>query len=234
LITADGQRQITILRHHDPCTRVPSCPGWTLKDLLSHTAGAWRWATSSLRGGDAHQGRILQAAPLMMDELIDWAENALHELVDALAGYPPDRPTWTPVGRIADTRWWNRKMAIETAVHRWDAEAAVQGKPANIDPATALDGIDEHVTEFLPGILARLGADAPSGTLLLRPNDVPDERLLDLSLAPQGLRVSQPEASPDTVVRGSASDILLWMWNRSGAADVSSAELAARWKAVTI
>jgi uncharacterized protein (TIGR03083 family) len=234
MITTDGERLLTILTDHDPTAPVPSCPAWTLQGLLAHTAGAWRWGTQSLRASEVHQDRVLAEAPASVDELIPWAHEALAEVVALLAELPPDRPVWTPVGRTANTTWWARKMAVESAVHRWDAEAAVSASPGLIEAETALAGIDEHLTEFLPYMLHRARADAPTGTVLLRPDDLDSPRLLDLDRTKRGVLVTEILGEPDTTVTGTASDILLWMWNRSAHAHVSSQDLAVRWKILAI
>ena len=48
-----------------------------------------------------------------------------------------------------DVGFIQRRMAQESAVHRWDAELAV-GAPNPIDADLAVDGVDEFLTLFLP------------------------------------------------------------------------------------
>jgi hypothetical protein len=59
-------------------------------------------------------------------ELGPWFRDGLAELLGRLRTTLPDRPTWTPV-QASTAGWWTRKMVVETAIHRWDAEAARAG-----------------------------------------------------------------------------------------------------------
>ena len=42
-IEADGRALLGIAADFDLGLAVPSCPGWTLRDLLEHVSGAKRW-----------------------------------------------------------------------------------------------------------------------------------------------------------------------------------------------
>ncbi len=54
---------------------------------------------------------------------------------------------WTWTGANQNVEWVRRRMAQETAVHRWDAAHAV-GQPDDLDALVASDGIDEFLTYF--------------------------------------------------------------------------------------
>ena len=51
--------------------------------------------------------------------------------------------------------FWPRRMVQETTIHRVDAEQAVGWPVAEIEPAFAVDGIDEVLSLIVPA----LGAD---------------------------------------------------------------------------
>jgi hypothetical protein len=71
-------------------------------------------------------------------------------------------------------------------------------------------GIEEFVVEFIPGLLAREGVEGLGGTLHLHATDGPLEWWIDLDA-----RSCPPEhAKADTAVRGTRSDLLLWLNNR--------------------
>ena len=70
--------------------------------------------------------------------------------------------------------WWNRRLAAELAIHRWDAEhaAAADGAPPSpLDGDVAAAGIGEFMIEFLPGLLALETTGQLSGTLHLHATD---------------------------------------------------------------
>ena len=105
-------------------------------------------------------------------------------------------------------------MAVETAIHRWDAQhaVAVEGgpSPAPLDADVAAAGVEEFVTEFLPGLLDSW-TDSPSGKVHLLLTDAAPKRWLDLD----ELGSDEPvDAQADATVRGTASDVLLWLTNR--------------------
>jgi len=65
-------------------------------------------------------------------------------------------------------------VAVELAIHRWDAQHAIAlhrdgSQPAPLDATIADAGIDEFVTEFLPGLLTAADSAKLRGVLQLRP-----------------------------------------------------------------
>ncbi len=188
-----------------PEAAVPSCPGWTGRDLLGHVAGVHRWALQVVADGAVPRLRLLPEPPSEFSGLVAWYTDGLEELAALLGGTDPGSPVWTPTAGVVGSMWWRRKIAVETALHRWDAQyalAAGGGAPPEAIRATvAVAGINEYVTDLLPGMLA--GAGGPSGAVRLDSADTGDG--WDLDLGPGGGAAT---------IRGTASDLLLWMWNR--------------------
>jgi hypothetical protein len=110
----------------------------------------------------------------------------------------------------APALFWFRRMANETAVHRWDGEAAA-GHPQPVATDLAIDGIDEYLS-FVERWLARTPVEGLSGSLHLHATDTDGEWSLQLS--PDRLEHSRSHAKADAAVRGPVSDLLLWMLNR--------------------
>jgi uncharacterized protein (TIGR03083 family) len=129
--------------------------------------------------------------------------------------------------------FWPRRMAIETALHRWDAQAA-RGDAAPVSTPLALDAIDELFEVILPW---RGTVDvAPEGTTAhLHATDVDGgagEWLVTFVSA--GIAVEHAHAKGDLAVRGTASDLLLLLWNRIGPERCEvfgDAGLLERWRA---
>jgi hypothetical protein len=99
---------------------------------------------------------------------------------------------------------------LEVAIHRTDAESALGIVGEAIEPPLALDGIDEYAEEFLPLMLLGVGVP-PVTAVLLSPNDIDETRTL--SLLPAG--DDNARCAPTVELKASASDLLLWMWNRA-------------------
>jgi uncharacterized protein (TIGR03083 family) len=214
---------------------VPTCPGWTCERLVGHMGRVHRWTAGWVATG---RSTDLERPPVG-DPVVDWARAGLEQLVAALEAAEPDArvDTWAgPQPAI----FWPRRMAVETAVHRVDAQAAV-GRTTPIDTGLALDAIDEMFEVLLPlrgtGDLDRTGE-----TIHLHATD-PD---LDpvaggewlVTLGADALSVEHAHAKGDLAVRGTASDLLLLLWNRVGTDRVQvfgDESLLHRWRmAVTL
>ena len=102
-------------------------------------------------------------------------------------------------------------MAHETAVHRWDAQAAL-GRPDPIDAELAADGIAEVVEVLLPLSVPPPSGDPALGTLHLYCTDTTGEWLL--SVQDGRLDVTPGHAKGDAALRGGASELFLACWGR--------------------
>jgi uncharacterized protein (TIGR03083 family) len=196
---------------------VPSCPGWTVADLVAHTGAVHRDKAAIVRhGGTERPPRDEMEAPGGA-ALLDWYREGLHDLVDLLGATDPEQPAWSWSG---DTRvaFWQRRMAHETAIHRWDAQAAVR-TPWPITPsAFAADGVAEVLDIWLEGVD---GAPypGPDGTLHVHATDTAGEWLVTLA-AGREPEVAAGHAKADAALRGPASDLDLVLWARVTSATV--------------
>jgi uncharacterized protein (TIGR03083 family) len=226
-IEANGRALADIAAHHDLDLPVPTCPSWTLGDLLAHVSGANRWVSQCVSSGLTAQERILPPAPTGRDALLRWSEESFDELLSILSATPPDELVWTPIRGALGSVWWRRKAALEAAIHRNDAENAVSLDRQIIDARLALDGIDEYSQEFLPLMLHAVAESPPVTAVLLSPTDIDDARVL--SLIPAG--DDRDPGVPGVELTASASDLLLWMWNRmpDGSLAVSGDDTVLTW-----
>lgn len=196
---------------------VPHCPAWDTAGLVRHTGGIFEWMAAVVGSRERVGRRTLDPAPEDPTALTSWYLDALDRAVDTLATAGPDSETWTfsPTG---DRRvlWWWRRLAVEVAIHRYDAEHAafVAGgpPPAPLDGDVAAAGVEEFVVEFLPGLLDGDGIEGLGGTLHLHATDGPLEWWIDLD-NPGGARPEHPTA--DTAISADRSDLLLWLTNRA-------------------
>jgi uncharacterized protein (TIGR03083 family) len=201
----------------DPAAPVPSCPGWALTDLVSHLGTVHAWFRLQIeRGPDArvrrHEVAELAPVPADPDELPAWFEHGVDRLVAGLETADPsvDWPTWAGVQASS---FLARRMANETALHRWDAEAAT-GEPSPIPPDQAVDGIDELLEVFAP----RAGTSPDRhGTVHLHATDPgipPGSGEWLVSFGSGGVGFERRHAKGDVAVRALAGDLLLLAWNR--------------------
>ncbi len=131
--------------------RVPTCPEWTLFDLVRHLGeGRRAWAATIAAGPDATAKSVLAgdlAVPREREALLAWLAASTRELVDALREAGPERGCWTWWGRSQSPRTCGgaaRRQLHEIAVHTYDAQLTV-GAPQPLPDEVALDGVEEFL-----------------------------------------------------------------------------------------
>lgn len=240
LITADG----ALLRSaavRDLAAVVPSCPGWSAADLLTHVGEVYLHKVEAMRLGAPPDpwppAEHADRAPLAL------FDEGLESVLGELRARGPGQPAWTFSPPDQTTGFWFRRMAQETAVHRYDAELAA-GTPTPLEAELGVDGVDEILQVMLGG---PWWADAPSedaagrsfqitcgdhSWLIAVERTVIEVRELDTGGGPpapgaaatpggaagstiDGLGEDGSAAGRvDAVISGSPSDVDLWLWGR--------------------
>jgi uncharacterized protein (TIGR03083 family) len=231
---ADDAHSLLAAAQTDWGRTVPHCPGWGAADLVGHMGGILMWMAAVVTSRERVSRRTLGPAPEDPAELPRWYLANLDRTLDVLGSADPDSGTWT-FSSTGDQRvaWWNRRLAVEVAIHRWDAQHAVAADggppPHPLDGDVAAAGIKEFIIEFLPGLLSQEAAGELGGTLHFHATDGPTEWWIDLDAG-----TAMPEhAKADTAIRGTRSDLLLWLTNRSSPGSVEAfgrQELLDHWK----
>ncbi len=205
---------------------VPSCPGWDVRQLVNHLGRVHRWATTIVRMRSA-ESPPFPPRPEVVD--LQWFDEGVTELAAALEEAGPDVALWTFPGGGNTSRFWFRRQAVETALHRVDAQRAT-GEADPIDVELALAGIDEMLDVYL---LPRRGelagsvhfhtTDSRHGEWIVQ--DDPDG---------SGLLVGHGHEKGDVALRATASDLLLWLWGREVPGDrlevFGDAQILERWR----
>lgn len=191
-----------------PHRPVEAYPGWLVQDLAAHVLAVYRRTIDVLRTGTlARPAHRTTRRPLPADPAGELAATA-DELVEAFSGCMV-----LPMGMGGSDispRFWIRRMAFETLLHAWDAEAAI-GRERQIPESVAQDAIDEfvdvQVRERLRGHATTVRSHV--GLIARRPGT----RRWWLELGPAGLRPSAVPPS-DGAVEGRlvADPGWLWLW----------------------
>jgi uncharacterized protein (TIGR03083 family) len=193
---------------------VPSCPDWKMGDLVHHTGWVHRhktWIVRDLRTDNSGWSHDREPSE---DELIEWFEAGAQELLSVLGAADPSARAWNWSHEPDVVAFWPRRMAHETSVHRWDAQAAI-GAPAPIDSDLAADGVDEFLYVFVPaspGEAHEQSGAQPEGSVHLHRTDGDGEWFI--SAGDGAIAVTKEHAKGDVAVRGSASDLVLMLWRR--------------------
>jgi uncharacterized protein (TIGR03083 family) len=146
LLSAETERLAALVASAEPTATVPSCPGWTVSDLVAHVGRGHRWAAGLVATRATTPRRPDESEPL--PEPTDWAawlDEGVRALVTAVSEAGLDCRVWT--WRADKTAgFWLRRMFHDELIHRADAQLAV-GQPPDISvgvsPALAVDGVDD-------------------------------------------------------------------------------------------
>jgi uncharacterized protein (TIGR03083 family) len=209
-LQADGEA-LSAAARKAPAAHIDTCPEWHMPDLVGHVARVHRWANHLV----ATRATTYQKGPESpvddFDRLMIWYDEGLAQLLATLEGTDPDAEVWNWAERGAGrARFWARRMAHETAVHRWDGETAA-GVAQPISRPLAVDGIDEYLG-FVTRWLARDPIADLEGSLHLHATDGDGE--WSMQLRPEGLELVREHRKADAAIRAPASDLLLWLTNR--------------------
>jgi uncharacterized protein (TIGR03083 family) len=195
---------------------VPPCPKWTVWDLVRHLGVVYNWQrTHFVRGETTEPAHERVTAP-EGEAVYDWFAAEHAGMLDALAGLDPATPAWNWSVRPETAEFWFRRMAQETAVHRWDAQSAA-GLPQPVEPVLAADGVSEVLEVFLPGGRNTGPADH-DGVVRLIATDTGTEwavrvRGTAVSVLDTGT-VLDAGPGAQAAAAGTASDMLLALWGR--------------------
>jgi uncharacterized protein (TIGR03083 family) len=190
--------------------RVPSCPDWSVADLLGHIGTVQRWAGGIVeRRATEPEYPTDVGRPTDPAALAEWVRAGSDRLVEVLAATPPSTELWTFAGP-GPAGFWFRRQAHEVALHRVDAELA-SGPISPMDAALARDGIDEFL-DVVVSFRLRARMVGTGETVHLHRTDGEGEWLV--RLGPDGPEIERAHAKGDVAARGSASDLLLVMRSR--------------------
>ena len=198
---------------------VPSCPEWTMADLVTHVAGVYEHKTQAMR----HDGEGQFPPDTPGDGPIAALDGAYSRLVAEFAARPSSEVTTTWYKPDHTVGFWVRRMAQETVIHRVDGELAAGVDVSAIPDDLAVDGCDEVLVRFLsyfsfeyPEEFDRLaaaeGADGRDGRAVRV--DAGDASW-SVRLARSGLAVSTRPEGTAARVSGAPADVLLWLWRRA-------------------
>jgi len=217
-VRADGKALAGAARR-DPDAPVRSCPGWTEADLVGHVGRVYGWVTGIVEAGSTAPPAGDRPTPPAGAAAVGWFEERLDRLVAVLGSVDVGAPAWnwSPGPQVAG--FWPRRMAQETAVHRWDGEDGAGGGAARpVDADLAVDGIDEWIAVHVATDAREPEApvEAVTAPLGLAPSDRLSRWLARLAGREVDLTrdAAADLSSAGAGVSGPASDLLLALWGR--------------------
>ncbi len=200
------------LMRADADAQVPTCPDWTVRDLAKHVGGVQGFWAHVLAEGTGRPKPAFDAEPGPAAGL--WVVQIGGLLVNELKAATGDTTVWTWDPSDQSAAFVARRMAHETAVHRFDAQLAI-GKPEPIEAALAADGIEE-IFAMCAAAPDRMGRG--EGQTLHLHSAEGNEWLIAMN--PDGLEVRREHAKGDLALRGAVSDLELLLYARPPIGDV--------------
>ncbi|QWF85069.1 maleylpyruvate isomerase family mycothiol-dependent enzyme [Amycolatopsis sp. CA-230715] len=208
---------------------VPSCPEWTVSDLVAHLGWVHRYVTHLVANhlleppdeadpsfvglpDDRTGWPSLDGTPSegpVLPTLLDWFTEGIGALESAFHGAAHDERVWS-WAEDQTAGFWLRTQAIEAAVHRWDIENAVTAAQP-IDAALAADAIRHNFEVMVP----KRRHDAPSEPgrgerYRFRATD--REEAWTVRFDPGGVAFTDGHA--DVELAATTSDLMLFLWHR--------------------
>ncbi len=206
--------------------RVPRYPDWNVADLVVHTGLIHDWVERIV--SERASERLSRNSPPKWEGdaavLIGWFHTGAGRLLTTLSAADPATEVWSFAGE-GRVSFWLRRMAHETATHRWDAESAV-GTAQPFADDLAVSGIAESLQMHLPQDDASL---AGNGELVALAASRDGDVLALLELRDGGVQAVRSEAGAgtggriDATVRGELTDLWLMLTARA-ASDALSVE----------
>ena len=218
---------------------VPTCPGWSVLDLVAHQGMVHRWATAIVRGVDPRtvDEAAFEAEGRVHEDPGAWLAAGASELVAALRSAPDDLDVMTFLREAPPARaFWARRQCHETTVHALDSLAAASdGRTLTaadvwLDESLSVDGVDELLVGFWQRRSKGPRTEQPYTASISIPSgptwvlDVRQEH-------PVTRRLGEGDGIPHDArpLSGTAADLYLALWNRGGAVD-DPTDLLTEWR----
>ena len=190
---------------------VPTYPGWTVADLVVHTGRIHRWV-AEIVASRAAQRLPKPELGQRPDDLLAWFRDGTDRVIDTLAATSPTTPVWTFAGEHT-AGFWRRRMALETTIHRWDAQRAA-GHSAQIAGAVAVAGVSEALQIYLVPRLQ--GADVGGRGEIVSLRTADGVALWAVRLRQDAIDVLTDDPPADVRVEATPSDLWLFLMGRAG------------------
>jgi uncharacterized protein (TIGR03083 family) len=218
-LRADGPALRDAVEEAGPETSVPSCPGWTIADLTEHLTAQLHWVRETTPRGSTERPaeQITPEQRPAWPEALDGLRRELTGTIETLDAVDAGMPAWNWAPQPKVAAFWQRRMAHEISVHRWDAQNAV-GRAVPIETKLAADGVNEVLDTYLP-VGRRKGPADVHGVVHLVATDASYDwfvrlRGAGIALLDTGTIFDSDDHHQQAEASGTASELLLTLWGR--------------------
>jgi uncharacterized protein (TIGR03083 family) len=194
---------------------VQHCPGWTVADLVGHVWQVhWFWGLMAEQRLAAPPEAEPPEPPARAELVPAFRAGALR-IVEILRSADQQAPVWTWAPSQQDIAFISRHQVQEAAVHRWDAEHAA-GRQYRLDVPVSVDSIEEFLTFSVSSTTDQPAQPRPSldGRLVLSATDADAAWTIVDDEQPGTIRFTRGAEDGAPSITGTASDLLLWLYQR--------------------
>ena len=201
-----------------PDAVVPACPDWTVADLVAHLTAELHWVrATTTRGVTDRPAEPAIPVRLEWEAALDGLRRELTGTIETLEALDADFPAWNWAPQAKKAAFWQRRMAHEISVHRWDAESAAE-RATPIETKLAADGVNEVLDTWLPAGRRR-GPNDLHGVVHLVASDAGYEWFVRLrgagvALLDTGTILDSDDHHARAQATGTASDLQLMLMGR--------------------
>jgi uncharacterized protein (TIGR03083 family) len=193
----------------DLAAHVPTCPDWDVSNLCDHLARVYQGRAFTVQNGTFADPSMLQVRSEPAEPL-EWVKRWSYVLDEVLRNHPDTDTTVTFMPDSTSMLFWRRRMALETLVHRVDAELAVDMSITPMDESLSADGVAELLW-FCTDLDQPIGdALGPNTSVAL----VVGGRRFVATVSGDSYAWEESPAHADAEVSGSAGDVLLALSGR--------------------
>ena len=199
----------------DPAAPIPTCPEWTLTDLVNHVGGTQRWVSRLVGEGISDPGSAFsigwESAPADPSAWAPWLLDGVRGAQTTLAGATDGRVVWDPSGGGDGVAFWSQRIFGEISVHRIDAAVALD-RTYQIDSTLAAAAVEDWLTTMasagwaanVPGFADAMRGDGQ--TIAWVADDAESAWLLRRTEAP--LILTHDRSDADVTIHGPARELL--------------------------
>jgi uncharacterized protein (TIGR03083 family) len=213
----------------DPLTPVPTCPAWTLADLVNHVGATQRWVTKLVSDGVTDPGVAFsigwEQAPAEPEGWSRWLADGADGVAASFSSATDGRSVFDPSGGGDGVAFWSQRIFGEIAVHRIDAAVALH-RAYEIDAPVAAAAVQDWLNNMaspgwaanVPGFTEAMRGDGQ--TIAWVSDDTDDAWLLRRTDAP--LVLTHDRADADVTIHGPVRELLEIVSRRRSLGDAQS------------
>jgi uncharacterized protein (TIGR03083 family) len=220
-LDAETERLAAAVTRQPDTSIVPTCPEWTVRDLVTHVGTGHRLAIGIVeerRDSPAPFRKI--DAPADQAAWAQWLAEGAGRLNDVVRAHGFDGAVWTWHPKHQTAGFWLRRMLHDLIVHRFDAEP-----DGDLAPDAAADGVADFL--LVSEIFERLRGDGE--TLRFDATDTGES--WHVTLTGTGVDWRTGADAADVVCAAPVAELMLVLNRRREPATVTGdAALYQRWR----